>query len=382
MQYRTVGDTGVQVSLLGVGTMRFRGRENAVEMCRLAIKKGLTYFDIGAAYSYQSDKENAESWVGAGLKGQKRENLVLSAKAQPRPGDAQVERCLGISTRDDMWACIEQSLRRVGVDYFDFYQFWDMSAPDHFDAACVGQDSPLQALREARDQGIVRHLGFTSHSGPANIIEWMKRAPEFRFITVYYNFVNRYVEEAIRYAAEKQVGVATMGSLYGGLLTGHSDVFGSDLPELEGKSVHEIAFRYLFSNPAITTCLSGMNEPEHLEENAACASDASVLTPGQCERFVRACQDFAEGEELCSGCRYCVNSCPFEMPIYKLMDVYQLHQIFRLPAGEEELEKLKQKNLDLGQCIACGSCSDACPQSLPIAKRMESLAHLLEPQET
>jgi predicted aldo/keto reductase-like oxidoreductase len=256
-----------------------------------------------------------------------------------------------------------------------------MSDADHFDAACVGKDSPLQALREAREQGLVRHLGFTSHSGPSNIIEWLKRVPDFRFITVYYNFVNRYVEEAIYYAAEKRVGVATMGSLYGGLLTGYTDAFGPDLSEFEGKTIHEVALRYLFSKPAITTCLSGMNEPSQLEENAAVASDETVLTPGQCERFVRACQEFAEGEELCTGCRYCVNSCPFEMPIYKLMDVYQIHQIFRLPAGEEELEKLKQKNLDLGQCTACGSCTEACPQSLPIAERMKTLADLLEPQE-
>ncbi|MFP4058030.1 MAG: aldo/keto reductase [Candidatus Brocadiia bacterium] len=379
MQYREVGDTGVKVSLLGVGTMRFRGRENAVDMIRRAVRRGLNYIDCGSAYSWKSYEENAEAWVGEAIRTIARKKLVLSAKAQPRPGEPRLERNLAIHTRDQMWTCIEQSLDRVGVDRFDFYQFWDLSAEEHFEAACVGKDSPLAALREARDQGIVGHIGFTTHAGPNEIIDWLGRVPDFRFITVYYNFANRYVEEAITYAHDHDVGVAIMGPLYGGILVGQSEAFDVELVELKDRPVHEIAFRFLFSNPAITTVLSGMNEPAHLKENAALASDEASLSPGQRERFVRAFQDFANGEMLCSGCRYCVNACPFELPIYKLMNVYQLYQIFGLPAGEEQLEELKRKgDIDPSRCDACGQCTEACPQNLPVAKRMERLAKALE----
>jgi len=379
MQYRVVGDTGVKVSALGIGTMRFKGRENAVEMIRHAVGLGLTYLDCGAAYAFKSHDENAEAWVGEAIKGLDRSKLVISAKAQPRKGEARVDRNLGIHTRDQMWKCIEQSLERVGVDYFDFYQFWDMSAPDHFAAACRGKDSPLAALREAKEQGIVRHLGFTSHGTSEQIINWLSSVKDFRFITVYYNFTNRQADEAINYAAEHNVGVATMGSLYGGILTGHSDAFDEALPELRGKPTHEIAFRFLFANPGISTALSGMNEIAHLEENAAIASDDSLLTPGECERFVRAFMDFSNGEALCSGCRYCDNVCPFELPIAKLMGTYQLSQIFGLPAGEKQIEDLRAKGqIDPSKCEACGKCTEACPQNLPIARRMERLAELLQ----
>jgi len=379
MQYRPVGNTGVRVSLLGIGTMRFTGRENAIETVRRAVKLGLNYIDIAAGYSYRSPEENAEAWVGEAIRGLDRSKLVISAKAQPRRGEARVDRCLGIHTRDQMRQCIEASLRRTGAGYLDFFQFWDMSQPSHFEAACSGRDNPLVALREAREQGLVRHIGFTSHGGPDDIIQWLGRVPDFRFITVYYNFTNRYVEEAIAYAYEHQVGVAIMGPLYGGILVGHSDAFDDALVELRSMPVQEIAFRFLFSNPTITTVLSGMNEASHLVENAAIASDRAGLTPGQCERFVRAFQDFTKGEAICTGCRYCDNTCPFELPIYQLMGTYQLSQIFGLPAGDEQLERLRdQHKLDAAKCHACGKCTEKCPRHVPVAKRMKHLAELLK----
>jgi predicted aldo/keto reductase-like oxidoreductase len=378
MQYRLVGDTGVKVSVLGIGTMRFKSRENAVAVVRRAIKLGLNYIDCGAAYSWQSPEENAEAWVAEAIKHVDRSKLILSAKAQPRKGEARVDRHLGINTRDQMWACIEQSLKRLKVGYFDFYQFWDMSAPDHFDAACHGKSAPLKALREAKEQGLVRHLGFTTHAGPDFIIESLDRVPEFRFVTVYYNFTNRYTEEAINYAYEHGVGVAVMGPLFGGLLVGQSDAFTDALPELRDMSVHEIAFRFLFSMRQLSTVLSGMNEVAHVDENAKVAGDEAFLTPGQCERFVKAFQEFSQGEALCTGCRYCDNACPFELPIYQLMNTYQLYQIFGLPAGEEQLERLKSNSKASPlKCEACGECAEKCPQRLPIAKRMERLVELI-----
>ncbi len=378
MEYRPVGDTGVRVSLLGIGTMRFKGPENAAEVIARAVELGLTYIDCGAAYSFKSYDENAEAWVGRAIKGLDRSRLVISAKAQPRKDECKQERNLGIHTRDQMWRCIEQSLERIGVDYLDFYQFWDLSHQSHFDAACVGKNSPLVALREARDEGIVRHLGFTTHGAPDDIVEWLSLVPDFRFITVYYNFTNRYAEEAINYAAKHDVGVAIMGPLYGGILVGKSEAFAEALRELGPMPVHEIALRFLFSNPALSTVLSGMNQVEHVEENARIAGDHVKLTPGQCERFVRAFQDFSKGEALCTGCRYCDNVCPVELPIYQLMSTYQISQIFGLPTGDEQLERLKEKaGLDPSRCTGCGKCTEKCPQNVPVAKRMAHLAEIL-----
>jgi predicted aldo/keto reductase-like oxidoreductase len=379
VQYRPVGDTGLQVSALGIGTMRFHGRENAAEMIERELELGLTYLDIGAAYSFQSFEENAETWVGAAIDGKDRSEMVLSAKAQPRPGEARADRGLGINTRDQMWECIDNSLKRVGVDRFDFYQFWDMSAPDHFEAACLGGDSPLDALREAREQGVVDHLGFTTHGKPDDIIDWLEQVPDFRFITVYYNFNDRYPERVIDFAHENGIGVAIMGPLRGGLLVGESDVFAEYLPELAGMPVQEIALRFLLSSPAISTVLSGMNEIAHLEQNAAVASLETPMTGEQRGRFIEAFREFTKGEVLCTGCRYCMGACPEGLPVFQMMGLLQLHEVFRLSSAAPQIARLHgSERRSPTKCVACGACVEACPQEIPVPERMERLAALAE----
>ncbi len=379
MQYRPVGDTGVEVSALGIGTMRFKGRENAAEMIERELQLGLTYFDIGAAYSFQSFEENAEAWVGAAIAGKDREKMVLSAKAQPRSGEARIDRGLGIGSRDQMWTCIENSLKRVGVDRFDFYQFWDMSAPEHFEAACVGSDTPLDAMREAREQGIVDHLGFTTHGKPDDIISWLQRVPEFRFTTVYYNFNDRYPERVLDFAHEGGVGVAIMGPLRGGLLVGESELFAEYLPELDGMPVQEIALRFLLSSPAISTVLSGMNEIAHLEQNAAVASLETPMTAEQRQRFTEAFRKFSKGEALCTGCRYCMGKCSEGLPVSHLMGLLQLYDVFGLSSAAPQIARLHEhERISPTKCVACGTCVEACPQEIPVPERMERLAALAE----
>lgn len=379
MQYRPVGNTGILVSALGFGTMRFKGPENAKEIIDRGLQLGLTYFDIGSAYSFKDFDTNAEAWTGAAIREVPRDKMVLSAKAQPRTGEPRLDRGLGISTRDQMWECIENSLKRVGVDWFDFYQLWDMSAPEHFEAGCTGKDSPLQAMREAKEQGLVKHLGFTSHAAPDLIIGWLDQVPDFRTITLYYNFSDRAPERALDYAHEHGVGVKIMGPLRGGLLTGESEAFARAIPELAGKPVQEIALRFLLSNPGVSTVLSGMNEIAHLEQNAQVASSSDSMTEAQRGQFLEAFANFSKGQPLCTGCRYCLGSCPQKLPVMQAMSLYQLKTVFGMSTADDQIRATKgHERNDTTRCVACGVCVEKCPQKLPIPERMEALARIAD----
>lgn len=379
MQYRPVGNTGILVSALGFGTMRFKGPENAKEIIDRGLQLGLTYFDIGSAYSFKDFDTNAEAWTGAAIREVPRDKMVLSAKAQPRTGEPRLDRGLGISTRDQMWECIENSLKRVGVDWFDFYQLWDMSAPEHFEAGCQGKDSPLQAMREAKEQGLVKHLGFTSHAAPDLIIGWLDQVPDFRTITLYYNFSDRAPERALDYAHEHGVGVKIMGPLRGGLLTGESEAFARAIPELAGKPVQEIALRFLLSNPGVSTVLSGMNEIAHLEQNAQVASSSDSMTEAQRGQFLEAFAQFSKGQPLCTGCRYCLGSCPQKLPVMQAMSLYQLKTVFGMSTADDQIRATKgHERNDTTRCVACGVCVEKCPQKLPIPERMEALARIAD----
>jgi len=379
MEYRSIGDTGLEASVLGIGTMRFKGVENATEVIQRALDLGLNYLDCGSAYSFKDDQENAEAWTGRAIQGRKRETMILSAKAQPRSVHAMVDKHLGIHTRDQMWQCIENSLRRLGVEYLDFYQFWDLSAEEHYQTACVGQNAPWRAMLEAQDQKLVRHLGITTHAAPRDIMSFIERTPELRFITVYYNFAKRQVEPAIEYAHEHQLGVAVMGPLYGGLLTGRSPVLSREGKGLVRASVQELAFNFLCDNECITTCLGGMNSLFHLEENIEIVDRFVSMNQDERHQFRAACQEFNEVEALCSGCLYCENACPQNLQIHQLMNCYQIREIFRLDTMNARLAQMKtsgQPNLDT--CTACGICTERCPQNLPIADRIKVLSEILK----
>jgi uncharacterized protein len=377
LQYRQVGNTGVDVSALGFGTMRFKDKDNAAQTIQYGLPLGITYFDIGSAYSYKSFDDNAETWTGAAIAGVPRDKMVLSAKAQPRHGEPKVDIGLGINTRDDMWRCMENSLKRVGVEWFDFYQLWDMSADDHFEAACVGADTPLQAMREARDQGLVKHLGFTTHASPDCTISYLEQVPDFRFVTIYYNFNDRGPEKVLDYAGANGVGTCIMGPLRGGILTGMSDAFSQALPEFDGAPVQEVALRFLMANPAVSTVISGMNAPEQVDQNARIADLQAPMTADQRRRFIEAFDAFTHGTALCSGCRYCAGSCPQGLAVPEAMSAYQLYEVFGLHSTAGSVARFHADPAkDPANCNACGTCVEKCPQKLPIPERMERLAEL------
>lgn len=381
MQYREVGDTGIKVSVLGHGTMRYKGRDNAIEMVRHGLSLGINYFDCGTAYGYKGPDDCAEAYVGEAIRGVPREQMVLSGKAQPRHGEERRDRGLGINTRDGMWQCIEGTLGRLGVEQLDFFQLWDMSAPDHFDAACrPGKDTPLQAMREARDQGLVKHLGFTTHNPlPDEVIEWLKQVPDFKIVTAYYNFNDRAPERMLDYAHEHGAGCVIMGPLRGGLLVGHSPVFEQALPEFAGMPVQEIALRFLWGSPSVTTVISGMNEIAQMDQNATFADAADTMTAEQRARFVAAFVEFSGGQPLCSGCRYCAGSCPEKLPVWQMVGHYQLAAVFGVQSGLDEVRKMGTDGApDPTKCLGCGTCVEKCPQNLPIPDYMGQMAEMAE----
>lgn len=360
--------------------MRFTGADNAAEIIQHALAQRLTYIDIGSAYSFKSFDENAEAWTGRALAGHPRESLVLSAKAQCRGGDnAKVERGVGIRNRDEMWACLENSLKRVGVEWFDFYQFWDMSAPDHFDVACGGKESPLQALREAREQGLIKHLGFTTHGKAEEIIAWLDRVPDFRTVTIYYNFADLHTETVIARAEQNGVGVVIMGPLRGGLLVGESEVFAEHLPGLGTLPVQEIALRFLLSYPGVSSVVSGMNERAQVDQNAGVAGREETMTAEQRQAFLGAFLELTGGEPLCTSCRYCQGVCPEGLPVFMMMGTLQLHDVFGLASATRQLAAAHgNERFDPAKCTACEACVEACPQSLPIPARMERAKAAIE----
>lgn len=150
---RPLGDTGLEVPILGLGGFHL-GQAGSSAAARalvdVALEEGIRFFDT--AESYQGG--TSERWLGAALRG-RRDQVVLMSKTFAYP-----ER-----SRDSARRHLEGSLARLGVDYLDVWQLHSVRGPGDVDRA-FGPGGAMEYLLDAKSRGLVRFLGVTGHASP------------------------------------------------------------------------------------------------------------------------------------------------------------------------------------------------------------------------
>ncbi|MGY6501795.1 MAG: aldo/keto reductase [Acidimicrobiales bacterium] len=292
MRYRTLGNTGVRVSTLCLGTMMFGkvgnpDHEDSVRIIHRALDAGINFVDTADVYS----AGESEEIVGKALAG-RRDDVVLATKFHGPMGEDRNQR--GNSRR---WIVreVEDSLRRLGTDHIDLYQ---VHRPD----PATDVDDTLSALSDLVHQGKIRYLG--SSTFPADLIveaQWAaeRRGHErFRVEQPPYSIFVRGIETSVLPACERyDMGVIPWSPLNGGFLTGRyrpgepapetgrakrqparfdPEIDGVrrklDLvPELEqvaadaGLSLLHMALGFTLAHPAVTSAIIGPRTMDQLE---------------------------------------------------------------------------------------------------------------------
>src|SRR5919199_1767824 len=157
MQRRPLGRTGEELSIVGFGGILVMNVEPA-EASRLvaeAVDRGVNYFDVAPSYG------NAEERLGPALEPY-RDGVFLACKTQKR-------------TREEAAAELRDSLRRLRTDHFDLYQLHAMTTREDLETA-TGPGGALEAFVQAREQGLIRHIGFSAHNVEV-ALELMDRFP-------------------------------------------------------------------------------------------------------------------------------------------------------------------------------------------------------------
>jgi predicted aldo/keto reductase-like oxidoreductase len=196
-----LGNTGVRVPRLGFGCgsrwMSIEDDDKALEVLEYAFNNGLYYWDTAADYG--NDNISSEERVGMALK-ERRDKVFLVTKVAERDADEARQ-------------TIERSLKRLQTDYINLLHVHSINSVE--DAESLGDKGKvLEVLHDYRDQGIVRHIGFTGHT----TAEGMKRAAELYDFEVMMIALNhqvasgkeRFEELPVPYAAEKGMGVVAM----------------------------------------------------------------------------------------------------------------------------------------------------------------------------
>ncbi len=366
MQLRTYGRTGHKVSALGFGAMRLPmdgdhvNMDLSVEIIRRALDLGVNYVDSAVGYC----ANESQIAVGKAIKG-RRDDVFVSTKNPYR----------GVSG-DEWQQNLDDSLERIDVDYIDFYHLHGLRWETYQNQ--LGPGKPIERFRRAKEEGLIRHMCFSSHDAPENIMKLVDTG-EFDGMLVQYNLLDRRNEEAIAYAHEHGMGVAIMGPVGGGRLVSPSERI-QQMVRGGAKSTPEVALRFVLSNPHVTLTLSGMNTIEMVEENTATASRTEPLSPGERQHVLDMLEEIQRLSELyCTGCGYCI-PCPNDVDIPENFRVMNYYKVFGLEDyARQQYARLGQKKKSDGSvveawaasCLECGECEPKCPQKIPIIEQLK-----------
>ena len=370
MKYVPFGNTGIQVSRLGFGCMRLPGKEvngkkewdvdESVRMMHRAIELGVNYFDTAPGYC----DTQSEIIVGKALKG-RRDQVYLSTKYPTEKASAE-----------DFKQSLERSLRKLDTDYIDFFHFWGINL-DVFEKKLDVPGGPLEAAVRAKEQGLIRHISFSFHDKPENMIEIIKRGKGvFSSVLCQYNVLDQGNGESIAYAGEHGLGVVIMGPVGGGRLGAPSPVIQAMLPG-QRYSSPEVALRFVLNNPHVCVALSGMSTMAQVEENCATADIATALTPEENEHIRAMIQENKRLADLyCTGCNYCM-PCPKGVNIPEIFRMMNYNQVYKLDeyasAQYAQIGKLPWMQFEnAAACVQCGACETKCPQKLRIREQLQA----------
>jgi aryl-alcohol dehydrogenase-like predicted oxidoreductase len=293
MNYRQLGNSGVRVSVIGMGTNQFGGKvEKSAVPAILDTAQDLGINFIDTADVYQSGR--SEEALGEALKG-RWDRFVLATKVYGKTGDGPND--YGTS-RYHIMNGVEASLRRLQTDHIDLYQLhrWDTTTPI---------EKTMRALDDLVSSGKVRYIGASNYAAwqlaQANLLAEFNRWSAFVSVQSHYHMLEREVErEVVPYCQYQKIGFIPYFPLAGGFLTGKykrgeaapAGSRGESSPyvqrymtdanydrieqlsawaEARDRALGELAHAWLLAQPQVCSVISGLTRLEHLQANAKAA---------------------------------------------------------------------------------------------------------------
>jgi len=371
MQYRKFGNTGKMISSLGFGCMRlpefekdgkwYIDEEKAIPMLHTAYEAGVNYFDTAHMYCH----DNSQFTLGRAMKSIKREDVMIATK-QPLHL---------VEKTSDYRKVLEEQLRRLDMSYIDFYHFHGLNKGGYDDK--VKRFNLMAEAQKAIDEGLIKHMSFSFHGDPADIPYMIEQGEIFSSVLLQYNLLDRSNEEAIKYLAEKGLGVVAMGPVAGGRLSAPSTKLSENLLEnKESVATYELALRFVLGNPNVSCALSGMTSMDTVEKNLKSA-DSEPMTEKDFANAKAVMEDMKKFSDLyCTGCDYCM-PCPQGIKIPRVFNAYTYHNVYGLSDHAKhmygEIGNNERAGAAVSECIECGECESKCPQHIKIIEKLKEV---------
>ena len=318
-----MGKTGIEAFRFGFGGIPIQRvhEKQAVEVVLYALEKGMDFIDTSRMYT------TSESRIGKALK-ETDKKAAVATKSFSRSADGILKD-------------IETSLKELQLDYIDLYQCHAVSNEEEYRQVTAPMGL-CPGFMKAREQGIIGHVGITSHS-----LDLLEKAVDdglFETIMVCYSFLEPAAgEKVIPKAREKGIGIIAMKPLSGGVI---------DAPEA--------AFKWVFSRPDILV-IAGVEEKSYIDLNWKVFLGGYDLTDDENRKIREISSEF--DKKFCRRCDYCL-PCPAGIPIQFALGVRSM--VRRMGPGILDQPMFKSIRENAANCTECGDCTGRCPYSLPI----------------
>lgn len=359
MEYIQYGNTGLKVSRLGLGCMRFPKDENeAIEMIRYAIDNGVNYLDT--AYLYQG----SEAIIGKALQNGYRDKIYLVTKSP----------VWSITRYEDFEKYLDEELVRLGTDHIDVYLHHNLY-PDNWER--IRKFDGLTFLDKMIEKGKILHKGFSIHNSTAAFKEIVDSF-DWEMAQIQLNILDEFQQvgvEGLKYGAEKGLAMVIMEPLRGGSLVNNAPSEVHNLIEAypEKRSIAEWCFRWLYNMPEISVILSGTSSLAQLKDNLRIFehSKPDVMT-GEDQKLIAAIRKIFESKKSigCTGCRYCM-PCPEGVGIPDIFKLYNSHQLAKPNPIDKQIYMCLTPGSKADKCVSCDLCTRHCPQELKIPELLK-----------
>ena len=366
---------GKDVKKLGFGLMRLprkglgKDLEQVKKMVDLFMEEGFTYFDT--AYVYPGSEATI------------RKALV---ERYPRESFTLADKINAFILAPTESACKKQfytSLERTGAGYFDYYLLHSIMENNYkkYDKFHI-----WDFVKEQKEKGLIRHIGFSYHSGPQLLDKLLTEHPEVEFIQLQINYAdweNPSVMSRANYEVARKHGVSmtVMEPVKGGNLANPPEavkkLFKQYHPDM---SYASWAIRFVASLDGIITVLSGMSNEEQMRDNLSYMKDFKPLNEEEQKIIQEAQRIMGKSSTIpCTGCHYCMEGCPQQI---RIADIFAA---MNKQLGNGQLQDAEKMYLEVtseghkaSDCIECRQCEQACPQHLPITDNLKKAVEMFE----
>ena len=380
MRYRTLGNTGLQVSEIGFGGewLERHPVEESVALLRYAHDRGINIVDC-----WMADPKSRDI-IGKAMEGC-RDSWYVQGHVGSTWQNGQYVR-----TRDMNFVrpAFEDLLQRLRTDYIDLGMIHYIDSEEDWQNAMSGPF--IEYVHQLHDRGIIRHIGLSTHNPQigklavqTGFIEMilfsinpafdMRPATEDldSMFTGYdqqqYSGIDPERAELYRLCEERDVGITVMKGFFGGaLFDANRSPFGVTFTPAQ-------LIHYALTRPAVASILCGYDTPAQVDQavayetaDADARDYASVIASAPLHAYMGQCT-------YCGHCR----PCPMDIDIAMVNKFYDL--AIQQPTLPESLrEHYRALEHGAGECVGCQSCESRCPFGVKIAERMAKAAALFE----